>query len=77
MVYITYALVPGSPTDRYGNNVVAVVGQIEPGSIATTVVARNMSNARSNDRCENPIVVDAVPLHEDDVVQSLSNEPLM
>ncbi len=65
--YIAYTLVPGSSSDANGDNVVAVVGRMEPGSIIATVVARNTSPIFTNDRRNNPSEIDAVVVHPRDV----------
>ena len=62
-------LAPGSPADTHGSEVVAVVGQIEPGSIAATVAAWNTSSASYNR--EEPIKVNGVVLLEDGVVADM------
>ncbi len=69
--HIAYALVPGSSADETGNKVVAVVGRMEPGFIAATVVARNPSPLFTNDRRSNPIEIDGVAVRRRDVVREM------
>ncbi len=60
--HVSYILVPGGSLDEYGNNAVAVVDRIEPGSLSATVVARNTSPEHSGEKRENPIEIDEVAL---------------
>ncbi|RDX42918.1 hypothetical protein OH76DRAFT_1255448 [Lentinus brumalis] len=68
--HVSYALVPGSVDDPYGNKVVAVVGRIEPGSIAATVISRNTSTYNARPR---PVEVDAVGLLDYSAVTAMLN----
>ncbi len=73
--HLSYVLVPGTSNDLYGNKVVAVVGRIEPGSIAATVVARNTSYSDTKHDNLNPIEVDDVAMHQANVVDDMLNNP--
>ncbi|KAI0793623.1 hypothetical protein C8Q74DRAFT_1365223 [Fomes fomentarius] len=72
---MSYVLGTGTPQDLYGNKVVAVVGRIEPGSIAATVVARNTSYGDTKDENLNPVEVDDVAMHEVSVVEDMLGNP--
>ncbi|KAI0750398.1 hypothetical protein C8Q74DRAFT_1222571 [Fomes fomentarius] len=71
--HISYVLVPGTSQDLYGNKVrlIAVVGRIEPGFIAATVVAPNSSSSAI--KRENPIQV--VAMRQFKVVVDMLNNP--
>ncbi len=73
--HLAYTLVPGSSDDPTGNEVVAVVGRIEPGSILATV-ARNTSPKFTPVRRENPVEVDRVAVHPHDNVRKMLQNPL-
>ncbi|TFK82797.1 hypothetical protein K466DRAFT_603381 [Polyporus arcularius HHB13444] len=70
--YLSYILVPGGFRDEYGDNVVPVVGKIEPGSLAVTVVAQSTSpTTHSGNKPANSLEVDEVALLEDGEVTGM------
>ena len=71
--HVSYALASGSSTDIHGSKV--VVGRIEPGSIAATVIARNTSRPAGHSPREAPIEVDEVVLLRDRVVKQMLKSP--
>ncbi|KAI0793632.1 hypothetical protein C8Q74DRAFT_1215184 [Fomes fomentarius] len=73
--HISYVLGPGTPQDLYGDKVVAVVGWIEPGFIAATVISRDTSYDDAKDENLNPIEVNDVAMHQANVVDDMLNNP--
>ncbi len=73
--HLAYTLAPGSSDDPTGNEVVAVVGRLEPGSIIATV-ARNTSPKSTPVRRQNPVEVDRVAVHPKENVMEMLVNPL-
>ncbi|RDX43901.1 hypothetical protein OH76DRAFT_1173580 [Lentinus brumalis] len=70
--HVSYILVPGGSRDEYGDDLVAVVGRIEPGSLAVTVVAQSTSpTTHSGNKPANSLEVDEVALLEDGEVTGM------
>ncbi len=72
--HVSYFLVSGGSLDEYDNNVVAVVGRIEPGSLSATVVAQNTSPEHSGKKRKNRIQVDKVVSLKDGEIKSMLND---
>ena len=70
--HISFALTPGSSNDTHGNEVVAVVGRVEPESIVATVVSPSTCQGSNNGQVS--IEVDGVALLEQKAVGHMFQE---